>query len=69
MLKNLWLTFLIEKSMYFIMHLQLRLGLKSKKSRVLQFNQSQWLIPDVDFNTQRRMEVEKMETNMEKRCA
>ena len=51
------------------MHLQLRLGLKSKKSHVLQFNQSQWLIPDVDFNTQRRMEVEKMETNMEKRCA
>ena len=33
---------------------------------VLEFNQSQWLKTYVEFNTQKRIEAEKMETKMEK---
>ena len=42
------------------LQLYLRLGLKLKKThRVLEFNQSRWLKPYVEFNTQKRIEGEK----------
>ena len=40
--------------------LYLRLGLKLKKMHcVLEFNQSQWLEPYIEFSTQNRIEAEK----------
>ena len=42
------------------LHIQLRLGLKLRKlHRVVEFNQSQWLKPYVEFNKQKRIEVKK----------
>ena len=42
------------------LQLYLRLGLKLKKIHwVLEFNQSQWLKPYIEFNTQKRIETEK----------
>ena len=41
----------------------------SKIHHVVRFNQSQWLKPYVEFNTQKRIEAEKkMETKIEKHC-
>ena len=52
------------------LQLYLRLRLKLKKiHRLLEFNQSQWENPYIEFNTQERIEAEKMELKMEKRCA
>ena len=49
---------LFDKEKYVIhyenMKLNLRIGLKLKKiHRVLEFNQSQWLKPYIEFNTQK----------------
>ena len=62
MLKNLCLTFLIKKNYviyYENLQLYLRIGLNPKKIHlVLEFNQSQWLKPYVEFNTQKRIKAE-----------
>ena len=44
-----------------------RLGLKPKKKihSVLEFSQSQWLKPFLEFNTQKRIAAEKMVAKME----
>ena len=42
------------------LQLYLRLRLKLKKiNRVLEFNQSQWLKPYIEFNTQKRIEAKR----------
>ena len=41
------------------LQLYLRRGLKLKKHHVLDFNQSQWLRPYIDFNKQKRTEAGK----------
>ena len=49
--------------------LYLRLGLTLKKIHpILEFNQSQWLKPYVEFNTQKRKDAEKNVTKMVKHC-
>ena len=49
------------------LQLYLRLRLKLKKiHRVLEFNQSQWLKPCIEFNTQKRIEAEKDNDKVEK---
>ena len=49
------------------LQLYLRLRLKTKKLyRVLEFDQSKWLKPYIEFNAE-KMETEKMEANMERR--
>ena len=52
------------------LQLYLRLGLKLKKIHwVLEFNQSQWLKPFVEFRTQKKNKSrKKMMVRMEKRC-
>ena len=51
------------------LQLYLRIGLKLKKiRRVLDFNQSQWLKPYIEYNTQKGNRSEKMMTKLEKRC-
>ena len=57
MLKNWCLTFLIKKIKCFIIK---TFRIKTKNSyRVLEFSQSQWLKPFVEFNTQIIIEAEK----------
>ena len=55
---------LFDKEKYVIhyenLKLYLRLGLKLKKIHcILEFNQSQWLKPYIEFNTQKKIEAEK----------
>ena len=55
---------LFDKEKYVIhyenLQLYLRLGLKLKKvHRVLEFSQTQWLKPYIEFKTKKRIEVEK----------
>ena len=57
MLKNWCLTFLIKKIKCSIIKIY---RIKTKNSyRVLEFSQSQWLKPFVEFNTQIIIEAEK----------
>ena len=50
------------------LRLYVRLGLKLKKiHHALEFNQSQWLNPNMEFNTQKRKEVKKIMTKMKQR--
>ena len=52
------------------LQLYLRLELKLKKlHRVLEFSESQWLKPYIEFNAKKRIEAGKIMTKMEKRCA
>ena len=54
--------------LYENLKLSLRLGLRLKKVHcILEFNQSQWLKQYTELN-EKRIEAEKMETKMEKRC-
>ena len=51
------------------LQLYLRLGLKLKKIHCLvELNQSQLLKPYIEFNTQKRIDAEKIWTKMEKHC-
>ena len=51
------------------LQLYLRIGLKLKIiRRVLDFNQSQWLKPYIEYNTQKGNRSVKMMTKLEKRC-
>ena len=51
------------------LELYLRLGFKLKKMHcALEFNQSQWLKPYIEFNTQKKQIQKKMETKMKKHC-
>ena len=56
MLKNWCLTFL-DKEKYMLHYESLQLS--KKHQRVLEFNQSQWLNPNVEFNAQKRIEAKK----------
>ena len=68
--KNLCLTFLIKKSMCFIIKTcNLRLELKPETIYpVLEFSQSQCLKPYIEFNTHKRIEAEKNEDRDGKHC-
>ena len=61
---------LFDKEKYVIHYenLQLNLRLELKIHHVLEFNQSHWLKLYFGFNTQKRIEVEKMTTKIEKHC-
>ena len=49
------------------LQLYLRLGLKLKKlHRVLELNHSQWLKPYIEFNTQKRIEAERIMTKKQR---
>ena len=63
-MSNLLVSDFLDKEKYMLhyenLQLYLILGLKLKKiNRVLEFNQSQWLKPYVEFNTKEIMEAEK----------
>ena len=63
MLKNQFLISSIKKSTSSIT----KTRIKNKGAHfVLEFDQSQWLKPYVEFNTQKRKEAEKMVTKMVK---
>ena len=50
------------------LQLYLRLNVKLKKiHRVLEFNQSQWVKPYIEFNREKRIKAEKTEKKMENR--
>ena len=69
MLKYRCLTFLINKSMASLRELAtlFETRIKTKKvHRVLEFDQSQWLKPYVEFNTKKNRFRKKMMTRMER---
>ena len=52
----------LDKEKYVLHYENLRLGLKLKKiHRILEFNQSQWLKPYIEFNTHKKSEADKNE--------
>ena len=63
--KKLVSSFYDKESKYSLQNLKhnLRLGLKTKKvRRLLEIDQSVWLKSHIEFNTQKRIEAEKMGT-------
>ena len=55
--------------MCFILNTLLKTWIKTKKLHgVLELNQSQCLKPYIEFNTQKRIAAEKLETKMETLC-
>ena len=54
---------------YEVSQIFVSLGLQKKEiHRVLEFIESQWLKPFVEFITQKEIEAEKMNTKRKKRC-
>ena len=67
MLKDCCLIFLIKKSMSFITKTCnfFRISIEAKKiHRVLEFNRSKWLKQFFEFNTQKRIQAEKLVTKI-----
>ena len=62
MLKNWWLTFLMSKSIHFIIKIHKKLGLKVKEC--LEFSEQQRLKPYIEFNTKKKQKLKKFMNNV-----